>query len=118
MCSSLLNSLPENVQHQVCENLRIFDKVYVTYENGSYRVSSSVVLKKHYAEDYKVIGTLDAVDVYSPEDRLLIYVEENHSYPIGYKGVKDWDMIRNLNWGDKVTFDKDGNIVKCKENEK
>ena len=109
----IFSELPLDVQNEVKNSLRVYNICTVYFERGSYRVTSSTVVRKTYAEDYKVIGICNAEDIYSPEERILNYVEEFHSYPVEYKGKRDYHFVGNLNHGDKVCYDAYGNIVKA-----
>lgn len=104
--------LPKGIQNLVKWDLRLYDSCTVYFENGEYHVTTSVCIKSHYAEDYKVVGVYYAKDLFTVEERIIIYVEEFHSYPIEYKGKKDYKMLKSLTYGDKVVFDDNGNIVK------
>ena len=107
------DNLPTNLQTVVKDTLRIYDRVYVLYYNGGYHVTTSVAILKAYPTDYHVVGDYTAQDIYSDNERIINYVEEFHSYPPSYKGKKDFALMRSLEWGDKVTFDKDGNIIRA-----
>ena len=44
-------------------------------------------------------------------DEIINYVESFHSYPIDYKGKRDYYWIKNLSRDAKVKFDENGNLV-------
>ena len=44
-------------------------------------------------------------------DEIINYVESVQSYPIDYKGKRDYNWIKNLSWDEKVKFDENGNLV-------
>ena len=107
------NALPLSVQDEIKDLLKSYDKVHVVYEDKKYWLSLTTAVTDHYAFDTgRYIGTYYADDVFSPDERILNYVNSFHSYPVEYKGKKDWDMIRSLTWNDRVKFDTDHNIVK------
>lgn len=105
-------TLPFDVQEQAKRTLRSFDEVNVIFEYGEYHVSTGIAVKSHYADDHEYIGHYKADDIFTPEERILNYVEAFHEYPIQYKGKRDYSMINSLTWDDKVKFDEEGNIVK------
>ena len=106
--------LPLDVQDEIKDLLKSYDKVHVVYEDKKYWLSLTTAVTDHYAFDTgRYIGTYYADDVFSPDERILNYVNSFHSYPVEYKGKKDWDMIRSLTWNDRVKFDADHNIVKA-----
>ena len=106
-----LNALPQEVQEEVKNTLKAFDKVNVIYEYGAYHVTASVTLKKVYAADHEFIGTYKAADVFTQDERIINYVEEFRAYPPAYKGKRDYKWINRLKYGDKVRFDEDGNLI-------
>lgn len=105
-------TLPLDVQNKAKQTLKSFDKVNVIFEYGEYHVSAGLAIKDHYADDHEYIGCYKADEVFTPEERIINYVESFHSYPIQYKGKKDYGMINSLTWDDKVKFDENGDIVK------
>jgi hypothetical protein len=90
------NELSQEIQEEVKQTLRAYDEVNVIFEYGKYHVSTGIALKKVYAPDHEVIGRYFANDIFTPEDRIVNYIEEFISYPIEYKGKKDWAMIKEL----------------------
>ena len=85
------NELPKDVQTTIKNRLRAYDKIDVYYEYGGYHFG--LVLKREYAPDHKVIGTYYAKDIYTEEERILNYVNEFQSYPINYKGKRDYSIF-------------------------
>ena len=100
-------NLPVDVQETIKDYLKAFNKVYVYYGNGEYRFS--FVLKDYYAPGYRFIGEYYAEDIYSLEERILNYVNEYRSYPIEYKGVRDYSIFKDYNA--RFIYDNEGNIV-------
>lgn len=78
-----LDKLPDEIQAEVKECLRVFNEAHVTYENREFHVSTSVCLCAHYADDHFVCGTYKARDVYTPEQRKKIFIEEFGYSPCG-----------------------------------
>jgi hypothetical protein len=90
------NELPESIQEEIKNTLRVFDGCYVIYEYGKYNVTTGIALKKEYAADHEFIGEYKANEMYSNDERIVNYIEEFLSYPAQYKGKKDWKMIKEL----------------------
>ena len=107
------NALPIDVQEQVKRTLRSYDEVNVIYEYGEYHVSTGLAIKCHYADDHEYLGCYKAKDLFTPDERMLNYVEAFHEYPIEYKGKRDYRMLDSLTWDDKVKFDEERNIVRA-----
>lgn len=88
-----LNNLPKEVIAEVKNILKAFDEVNVVFEYGKYDVSTSIVLKAHYATDHKFIGTFYAKDVYTEVERIENYINEFGDYPMNYHGDRDYDKL-------------------------
>ena len=100
------NELPEKIQNKIKNTLKAYEKVDVYFEFGEYHFG--LVLKKQYAEDHEVIGTYYAKDIYTKDERILNYVNEFQSYPIEYKGKRDYRIFHT---GKRETFKMvEGNI--------
>lgn len=91
-----INTLPVEVQNEIKSTLKVFDKVSVIFENGEYKATTGCCIKAVYADDFKVIGIYNKDEIYTKEEQILIYTEEFLSYPIEYKGKRDWAMIKQL----------------------
>lgn len=102
------STLPKEIQEEVKQTLRAYDDVTVWFENGRYRYGVSI--KSKYAPDHEYIGTYYAENVYTEEERIINYCEEFHSYPIYYKGKRDYELIKDYNARYKMV---DGNIVRA-----
>lgn len=100
--------LPMDVQEKIKQDLKAFDECHVVYEYGKYNVGGGICLKSKYADDFEVIGTYYAKDIFTEEERIINYVESFHDYPIQYKGKRDYiGFIKKLtSWNDKVKFDE------------
>ena len=90
------NQLPQDVQDKIISILHVYDKAYVDYENGSYKVSPNVCLTATYAEDFKVIGTYTAEELFTEEERIENYINTFNDYPANYKGKRDYQMLRKM----------------------
>lgn len=100
------NELPENLQNEIKDYLRAYNKVTVWYENGRYTFGTC--LKKTYAADHEFIGEYRADEIYTDDERILNYVNEFQSYPIQYKGKRDYSIFHT---GKRETFKMvNGNI--------
>lgn len=103
------NTLPSEVIEKVKNTLRAFDEVHVIFEYGEYHVSTGIAIKATYAPDEEFIGTYKASEVFTEEERILNYVNEFQSYPVNYKGKRNY---QDFNTGKRETFKWDnGNIV-------
>jgi hypothetical protein len=67
---TVFNKLPQDIQEQVKADLGMYDETHVTFENGSYIVSSNVVLRNHYPTDHTYIGTYKATDIFTREEHI------------------------------------------------
>src|SRR5574343_168236 len=106
-----LNTLPQDVQDKVKSVLKAYDEVNVIFEYGEYNVSASICIKCNYASDHEFVGTYKAEDVFTPDERIINYVECFRDYPIEYKGKRDYRWINNLENGCKIKFDEDRNLI-------
>lgn len=126
---TLFESLPVEIQADIKRTLRAYDKCNVYYEYGEYHVSTAYFLSAEYAPDFRTIGEFTAKELFTPEERMINYIESFHEYPIGYKGKRDYKMLNELdneksitlldgtvsrypNWDAKFAFDDNGNLVR------
>ena len=104
-----LNTLPSEVIEKVKNTLRAYDEVHVIFEYGEYHVSAGLCIKATYGADHEFIGTYKAKEVFTDKERILNYVNEFQSYPIEYKGKRNY---QDFNTGKRESFKWDGeNIV-------
>lgn len=104
-----LNTLPSAVIEKVKKVLRAYDEVQVIYEYGEFHVSAGLCIKSTYGGDHEFIGTYRADEVYTPEERILNYVNSFQDYPIEYKGKRNY---KDFQTGKRETFKwENGNIV-------
>ncbi len=94
MTKAQVMELPADVQMAIMDTLKAFKQVYVSYENGSYNVSTAVGVKATYGQDHRFVGTVYAADVYTLEERTENYIECFHDYPIWYKGKRDYMALK------------------------
>jgi hypothetical protein len=112
-----LNELPEEVQASVKSTLRAYDRTSVVREDGQFRESPSTCIKANYADDYKV-WRFKAEDIYTPEERMLNYVNAFGEYPARYKGQTQYPEILDFKgdyYSDKKAVMIKGNIVLVKK---
>ena len=93
---SSINNLPLNVQTEVRETLRAYSSVSVWFEYGKYHVSTGACIKAQYGDDRKDFGTIIAAEVYTEEERIENYCNSFADYPAGYKGLRDYPMMREI----------------------
>lgn len=108
MTNVAFKDLPVVVQEEVKDTLRVFRTVDVYFENGDYHFG--LVLKRHYADDHKFIGTYRDDEVFTEEERILNCVNEFRMYPPQYKGKRDYSIFKDRQATYKML---DGNIVKA-----
>jgi hypothetical protein len=99
------STLSIEVQNKIMDTLKAFDDVNVIFEYGKYHVSTGICVKKEYGEDFKVIGKFTAKEMYTVNTQIENYINEFMSYPIEYKGKKDWNMIKKMNNEKEYDFD-------------
>ena len=97
---------------EIKDTLKAYDRVEVEFENGQFHFSTGSCLRAKYAPDHEFIGTVYADDIFTEEERIVNYVEAFHSFPIGYKGKRDYRMFEGLDWSAKFAL-VDGNIVRA-----
>jgi len=106
---NILNKLPMEVIEEMKDVLKAYDECNVVFENGKYYVRTSYCLQKTYSDDYKVIGTFEADDVYTQEEQELNYIEEFRCYPpvmtlkIKVDGMTKWKLISQYE-NDEISF--------------
>ena len=111
------HSLPMEVQEKIKDTLEAYDNVYLTFEHGIYWVKTGIMVKSEYSKDHQFIGVFNVNTVFSENDKIVNYVNNFHSYPTNYNGVKDWELMSKLRengYGEnalKVRMDENGNIV-------
>lgn len=58
---------------KIVNELSMFSKVHIKYENGAFDVSSSLTIKNKYADDYEFIGTVNAEEWFTKEQLKALY---------------------------------------------
>jgi len=102
-----LIDLPESVQESVKDTLRAFHRtsVYRKADGTHYDTTSFVIHTGVYDE---FIAEFTDAEVFTDEERILNYVNTFRSYPVEYKGLKNWPAL-NREW--TSAHFADGNIV-------
>lgn len=105
--------LPEDVKAKVKDTLKAFSKVTVEYSDAKFSVFTGCMLCKDYAYDQCVCGTYTAEEIYTPEERIVNYMESFHDYPVEYTGKRDYKMLKELgtNWNAKFAL-VNGDLVR------
>ena len=65
--TTLLNTLPANIQSEVMETLTAFDKCNVDFYNGKYHVHIGCGIQDEYPVDFRFICVVKNSDVYTPD---------------------------------------------------
>lgn len=89
-------NLPQEVQNKIKSTLRAYDKVNVVFENGCYNVSTGIVITATYAPDHEFIGEYKAKEIFTEEQQIINYMESFLSFPINYKGQRNWEIITKM----------------------
>ena len=106
MMNRNFNELPQEVQEEVKSWLRVYDKTYVEYEYGKYKVSSGICLSDTYAPDHEMIGQYTAKEIFTEDERTLNYILTFYDYPIWYTGKRDYKLMKMLQTREWVDEEK------------
>lgn len=63
------SELPDEVQNEIRSELECFNEVTVTFENGKFKCSSSIIVRKKYPVDFFVVGYWKTDDIFSKEEQ-------------------------------------------------
>lgn len=112
MTNEQFKALPVEVQEKVKDRLMAYDSVTITIENGEYRFGTLV--KRQYAADHQVLGTVESDDVFTKEEQALNYINTFHSYPMNFEGERDYSIFRDAVMNvTTFKYDTNGNVVKA-----
>lgn len=64
------NELPQEIKEAIKFDLGMYDETHVTFENGRYVVSPNIVLRNHYSNDFKFIGTYKAKEIFTRDEHI------------------------------------------------
>lgn len=67
--------LPEDIQTEVKNTLKVFNRCNVVYEYGEFHTSAGTCIKSVYNHDHFVCGEYLASEIYTPEERRQNYIE-------------------------------------------
>ena len=86
--------LPKETQNKVKSVLCAYDNCIVErkIKTGEYIVSVSVALLNHYTTEF--VMKINKNDIYTEDEQIVNYVNEFRSYPVEYKGNKDYRDAR------------------------
>lgn len=106
-----LANYSKDIQESVNEILGTYGACYVLRENGEYSVTTAIMVKANYAEDYQV-DTFLQKDVLTPDEKILAYTNNFYDYHREYNGERNYRMLdRAFEAGNQFKFDESGNIV-------
>lgn len=104
--------LPEDVQIDVKDILRVYDKAYVDFYNGDYHASACFGIYASYPKDHRTVGVYTAKEIFTEDERTVNYVNSFRAYPIWYKGKRDYDLLKTLA-NSNVIIDMKTGTCKC-----
>lgn len=104
MKKELFETLPQATQEEVKNTLKAYDNCFVNFQNGEYKVNTSIGILSKYPKDFKSIGEVSSHDIYTREERIENYINEFMGYPIDYRGKKDWDLIQKMGTDKQFDF--------------
>ena len=61
--------LPEETVTKIKDTLQVYDKCHIEFTNGKYHVGTGFGIFSSYPEDFRVVGTAYAEDIYTPAER-------------------------------------------------
>lgn len=106
-----LANYSKDIQESVIDILGTYGACYVIRENGEYSVTTAIMVKANYADDYQV-DTFLQKDVLTPDEKILAYTNNFYDYHREYKGEKNYRMLeRAFEAGNQFKFDERGNII-------
>lgn len=106
-----LANYSKDIQEIVIDLLGTYGACFVIRENGEYSVTTGIMAKANYSDDYQ-IETFLQKDVLTPDEKILAYTNNFYDYHREYKGERNYRMLeRAFEAGNKLKFDKGGNIV-------
>lgn len=94
MNTTSISNLPKEIQEDILSTLKAYSEVNIIFEYGEYHATPGISIKEVYAPDHKFIGTIKVEDIYTEEERTENYIECFHSYPIWYKGERDYKALK------------------------
>jgi hypothetical protein len=77
ICEMPFNELPEEVQDQVKQTLKVFANANVVFEYNRFEVSAHTCIKAKYNYDHFVCGRYSAKEIFTEEERKQHLAELN-----------------------------------------
>lgn len=113
MTNVKLTKYSEKVQEEIKDTLKIFNECHVERHGKEYKVCTGWCLKATYGDE-EVLDTFTADEIFTEDERILNYIESFHSYPITYRGERNYKMIHEIkgNWNARFAFDENKNIIR------
>ena len=90
------NKLPVETQAKVKDVLCAYDTCTVEQNKNTkeYYVTTSTLLTNEYTR--KFVMKVNKNDVFTKEEQIVNYVNEFKSYPLEYKGTRDYNKLQLL----------------------
>lgn len=76
------DELPENIQQEVKQTLKAYNRCGVYYEMNLFHASTGTCIRARYSPDHFVCGDYYAKDIYTEEERRQNYFESFGSWPV------------------------------------
>ena len=107
-----LTKYTEEIQKEIIETLKCYDKCHVERIGTEYKVCVGYCLKDSYGDE-EVLDEFTKDEIFTVEDQIINYMESFHEYHPLYKGKRNYRMINEIgnDWSYKFKFDNEGNIV-------
>ena len=106
-----LQKYPLAIQNEIKKTLGVYPRCYVKLNNGIYSVSTSIKIENNYSEDFE-IEEIKANEVLTQDEINLAFVNNFYSFPIEYKGNKDYKILKEAREnGLKFKLDSSRNFV-------
>lgn len=101
---------PEDIQKDIISTLGAFKEVHVITEYGETKVTTGLTMKSDYGFDHHIVSFDQSI--LSEDQKILGYVNNFYSFPIFYKGERDYKKMQLAK--DKkqvISLDQNGNLV-------
>lgn len=103
---------PREVQERILEALKQVRYVYVVRNGDRYSVTTHLTTQRSERGEWEYLGKFTMEEIYSPDERILNFVEVMHDYPPEYRGKRDYLMLQSVSGNNAARFRwLDGNIV-------
>lgn len=105
-----LDLLSKEEKEKALNTLTCYREISISHQYGGYHYTTGHVLTAVYPSDFKFCGTVKDEDVYTEDELLLNYVNNFYSYPITYKGVRNYLILKKAQLKKLKLILVDGNI--------